>query len=271
MLLAWIGPRGIVAAAVSVVFALRLQQLGVAGADLLAPLAFCLIIGTVVIQSATARPLAKWLGVTQPDTRGYLIIGANPVAIAVAKALNAADVRTVLADSDWEHVSAARMEGLQTYYGNPISNHADLHLETTGLGGMLGLSRYSNRNTAAALRFREEFGIRRIYTLASYEEEKSHEKHRASELYKGQILFGDSVRYTDLKQRLDAGAQIRATQLSDSYSLENWEQDNPADDVTLLFATDDQRKLRLLTTGAPLNAKSGWTLYSLRRPGSSPA
>src|SRR5690606_37506542 len=51
-LIAWIAPRGIVAAAVSALFALRLENAGFAGAELLVPLTFALIIGTVVLQSA---------------------------------------------------------------------------------------------------------------------------------------------------------------------------------------------------------------------------
>jgi NhaP-type Na+/H+ or K+/H+ antiporter len=58
-LIGWVAPRGIVAASVSALFALRLNALGVAGGDALVPLVFILIIGTVVLQSATARPLAR--------------------------------------------------------------------------------------------------------------------------------------------------------------------------------------------------------------------
>ena len=60
-LLAWIAPRGIVAAAVSALFAQRLVENGVAGAELLVPLTFMVIIGTA-LQSVTARPLARLVG-----------------------------------------------------------------------------------------------------------------------------------------------------------------------------------------------------------------
>lgn len=59
LILSWIGSRGIVAAAVSAVFALRLEQLGIEQAELMVPLAFCIIIGTVIMQRTTARPLAN--------------------------------------------------------------------------------------------------------------------------------------------------------------------------------------------------------------------
>ncbi len=89
-LIGWVAPRGIVAASVSALFALRLDALGVTGAEALVPLVFILIIGTVVFQSATARPLAKWLKVAEPEPRGLLIFGSDPVARAIGKVLSEA-------------------------------------------------------------------------------------------------------------------------------------------------------------------------------------
>src|SRR5690606_13353210 len=91
-LAAWISPRGIVAAAISALFALELETRGMPGADRLVPLVFILIIATVVVQSATAGPLARWLGVRAPEPRGVLVFGVNPVARAIAAALAKQDV-----------------------------------------------------------------------------------------------------------------------------------------------------------------------------------
>ncbi|MDR9439280.1 MAG: sodium:proton antiporter, partial [Halomonas sp.] len=49
-LLAWISPRGIVAAAVASLFALKLEAQGLEGAEMLVPVTFMVIIATVVIQ-----------------------------------------------------------------------------------------------------------------------------------------------------------------------------------------------------------------------------
>src|SRR5690606_38555081 len=120
-LLSWIGPRGIVAAAVSALFAERLEAQGIAGAQALVPLTFLVIIGTVLLQSISARPLAKLLGVAEPSPRGFLIVGANPVARAIASALQKNGFSALLTDSNWENIRAARMAGLSVFYGNPVS------------------------------------------------------------------------------------------------------------------------------------------------------
>ena len=139
-LLAWIAPRGIVAAAVSAIFAIRLDEAGHEGALLLVPLTFAVIIGTVVLQSATARPLARLLKVAEPAPSGFLIVGANGPARALGKALQQLGSRVLLTDSSWENIRASRMEGLPTYFGNPASQHAESHLDLVGLGHLLALS-----------------------------------------------------------------------------------------------------------------------------------
>ncbi len=98
LLLAWVAPRGIVAAAVSSLFALRLADLGVPGGEALVSLTFVLIIGTVVLQSATAGWLARALGQSQAGAQGVLIIGANQVSLAIAQALRKLEMEVLIAD-----------------------------------------------------------------------------------------------------------------------------------------------------------------------------
>ena len=193
MLLAWIAPRGIVAAAVSAIFAIRLDEAGHEGALLLVPLTFAVIIGTVVLQSATARPLARLLRVAEPAPSGFLIVGANPPARAIAKALQQLGSRVLLTDSSWENIRAARMDGLPTYFGNPASQHADAHLDLVGLGHLLGLSPAGELNALACARFRHDFGHNRLFVLASGLEKQRSDKHRASEEHRGQLLGSSTM------------------------------------------------------------------------------
>lgn len=263
-LLAWVGPRGIVAAAISAVFALKLEALGFKDAELLVPLAFSIIIGTVVIQSSTARLLTTRLGVGAPDTEGYLIIGANPVAIRIAEALKHADVETLLCDTGWSDISAARMAGLKTYYGNPISDHAELHLDLSNIGGMLGLSSDQALNTSAAIRFREDFGSSKVFTLVDSEHPRSNDKYRVSEFYAGRILFGEGWNYRALYSfTLGGDAQIRKTQLTEEYTFLQWEADNNSSCVAPLFCSDENGRLFWFTDDNSFQATTGWTIYAL--------
>jgi len=263
LLLSWVGPRGIVAAAITAVFALKLEIMQMEGAKLLVPLAFSVIVGTVLIQSVTARALATTLNVSEPNTKGFLVIGANPVAITLCKALEIAEIKTILCDTNWENISTARMEGLNTYYGNAISDHADLHLDLTTLGGMVGLSRNHANNTTAALRFREDFGSRKIFLLPAIEDEKTHEKHRASEFYKGRVLFSNDITYRKLSGLISKGAQIKKTQISNSYKFEDWISDSKNKQTIPLFALNENNTFYWFTSKDTIEPKSGWTIFSL--------
>ncbi len=264
LLIAWVGPRGIVAAAVTALFALKLEHLGFYQSNLLVPLAFAVIMGTVVIQSATARILAIALDVAEPDTRGYVIVGANPVARAIANALQTAGYRVLLSDTYWDNISAARMDNLPTFYGSLLSEHADTHLDLVGLGGMLGLSHHADRNNLAILKYRNEFGPQNVYSLATRADTAAASaKHIASERHRGGILFGVDMTYSKLSGMIAKGAQIKSTTLTDEFNFQAW-RDHAGNFYNVpLFALGTKGELHWFTDADTLNLKTGWQLYSL--------
>jgi len=264
-MIAWIGPRGIVAAAVAALFAIRLEEAGYSEATLLVPLTFLIIIGTVVIQSATAKHIARWLSVREPPPTGALIIGAGNVARVIGKALQSLELKVVLTDSNWENTSLARMEGLNTYYGNPISEHADRNLDLLGLGKMLALSGRGNLDTLASLRFRKEFGSNNVYELKTNREQLISDKHQISTRHRGYKLFGEDVTYGKLANWIGNGAEIKKSQLRDEYDFETYLK-NYEGRVLPLFALDTRGRLQIFTSEKELKPASGWQIISLILP-----
>lgn len=264
-LLAWIAPRGIVAAAVSALFALRLQQEGMQEAALLVPLTFMVIIGTVVLQSATARLFAHWLGVAEPEPRGFLIIGANPVARAIGKALQEKKFNVLLTDTTWENIRAARMDGLPTYYGNPMSAHADQYMDLVGIGRMLALSPVADMNVLAGLRFRREFGLGSIYALQTAQEKDAPEKLKAAEEQRGYLLFAEDVTFSKLSSMLSQGAEVHDTRLGEDFSFEDFHHKYGKRAVPL-FAIDPRGRLQVFVANGKLEPEADWTLLSLIEP-----
>lgn len=260
-LISWIGPRGIVAAAVSALFSLRLQDLGVAQADLLVPLAFTIIIGTVFLQGATAKFLANSLGVAEPDDKGFLIIGANLVARVIATALNDNGYRTRLADTSWTNVTVARMAGFDTYYGNAVSEHADRHLDLIGLGQILTLTPQKELNALAGLRYRSEFGSNRVFSLSTDKDDKE-SSSRKNISHNAKILFGDEVTYAKLASLISQGARPKNTNLSDNFSYQDYQQQYGKRAIPL-FAFDDKGKLHLFTHKEDLIPEADWIIISL--------
>lgn len=264
-LLSWIAPRGIVAAAVSALFALRLEESQYEHADLLVPLTFMVIIGTVVLQSATARALADRLGVSEPEPRGVLIVGANAVSRAIAKALAERRFRVVIADTNWEDVRAARMDGITTYYGNVVSEHADRHLDLVGVGRLLAMSRRPALNALACTRYKNEFGGNNVFALQTSEEKGASEKQAIATHFAGPRLFGEDVTNAMLASLLSQGGEIRATPLSETFDYDDY-QEKYGKGVIPLFALDAKGRLRVFAVGSDFEPAAGWTVIALLPP-----
>jgi NhaP-type Na+/H+ or K+/H+ antiporter len=265
LLLSWIGPRGIVCAAVAAAFAIRLVDIDARGADMFVPLAFLIIIGTVSIQGISAKYVAHWLGVRDPVPSGFLIIGGGRVGRLIAKALHDQDIRVLIADSDWENISQARMEGLETYYGNPISEHADRHMSLSGIGKLICISGRSNFDVVASLHFKGIFGAQNAYELPMKLEKNASNKHLVSRRLRGHNLFGNDVTYNKLLSWILSGASIKVTKLSDEFGFERYAEQFK-DGFIAMFILSESGKLEVISENTDIKPHSGSRIISLVRP-----
>jgi hypothetical protein len=225
---------------------------------LLVPLTFVIIIGTVVLQSLTAGPLARLLNVAEPGSGGFLIVGANPLARAIAKALTQNDVSVRLTDMLWDNVSRARMAGLQTYYGNPLSEHAEVYLNTAGLGRVLAMTADEHLNELACTRFKGDFGPKRVFALRV----GAREKGRKAVSLAGLEAFGEGNNFVELSRRLARGAEIRQTNISEAFSFEQFS-NNYGERAVPLFAIDPKGRVEVFATEAEVQPKPGWMVLAL--------
>ena len=256
----WVFPRGIVAAAVSSLFALRLIEIDYPGAAALVPLVFTTIIGTVVLQSITAKPLAKILGVLEPDPTGVLVVGANPVGRVIAQAIQKTGRRVQIADSNWAGIREARMLGLPVFYGSPVSGYAERDLDLTGLGTLVAVSRQPGLNELACVRFSEEFGRDHVFVLG-HGSEKSHEKHLISGALSGRVLFGGGHSIEELVSRIATGQALKTTELTEEFRMEEYQANYP--DNLILFAIDEDDRLRFPVDDESFEPSPGWSLTAL--------
>jgi len=247
-LLSWVAPRGIVAAAVSSLFALRLADIGYPEATDLVAYTFLIIIATVVLQSLTARAATRALGLAEAEPNGILIVGANPVARAVGLALRQQEFRVKLADTSYEEIRSARMAGLETYYGDPISSHAEQFLELVGIGRLFAMSRRSRWNTLSCMKYRAEFGGNRVFSLRNAEDRDASEREKLADDYRVPRLFGEDVTYQKLASLLAGGAKIKTIKLTDEFDMNAYREKN-ASNLIPLFTIDPNGRLRVINEG----------------------
>lgn len=261
-LLAWIAPRGIVAAAISAIFANKLVEVGYEDAALLVPLTFSVIIGTVVLQSSTSKFIAQWLGVAEPKANGFLVVGANAFSRLLTKELIDKGYRCVLADSNWDNIRQARMIGLETFYGNPVSEHADTHLDLSGIGSLLCLSHQHYVNVIAGIHYSADFGSSKIYRLASSGDARTAEKHTVSGSVQGSQLFGEAINYGDVVGPASKGASVKWTNITEEFNWETYTQKYNKSRLPLLMI-DSKENLHFSTADKAFEPEAGSTVLAL--------
>lgn len=253
-LVAWIGPRGIVAAAVVAVFAIRMEDLGYQDASLLVPLAFTIIIGTVFVQGLSSRAIALRLGVAQPATDGVVIYGANRFSIQLAGLMNALGIAVLLCDSNWDKLRSPRLLGINTYHGNPSSKDALKKIKLDNYGVFLGLADHYEANVAQANRFKEEFGERKVYILPAHQSHGNPERDLVTEDFSARTLFGEDLNSFQLGRVIAFGGEIKTTKLSDSFDIEKWRAHSP--NAVPLCVLTSAGKLNFGVSGEELSAQA---------------
>jgi NhaP-type Na+/H+ or K+/H+ antiporter len=265
LFLAWMAPRGIVAAAVSSIFALRLAEAGYVQAERLVPLTFLVIIGTVALYGLTAAPVARWLQIAKSRSQGALIVGAHAWARAIASTLHAQGYRVLLVDTNWANISAARLAGLPTYHGNILAEDASEKLELDGIGCLLALTSNDEVNALAALHFAEIFGRAEVYQLPP-KGDGTNRTQAVPQHLRGRFLFGTGMTYPVLSERCAAGAVLKKTPLTKEFDYGAFQARYGAAAIPL-FLIDSSGNLMVWTTDQKPTPRPGQTLISLANPG----
>ena len=159
--LSWLAPRGIVAAAVSSLFAHRLDEAGVSGGGQLRAMVFLVIAVTVVVQGLSAPAVAAALGLRRPTNDGYVILGANPIGVALARVLRGAGERVALIDSNPAHCETAREAGLECVHGSGLDPVVQQAVELDTRAGCVGVTTNEEVNLLFARRARKDHRVPR--------------------------------------------------------------------------------------------------------------
>jgi NhaP-type Na+/H+ or K+/H+ antiporter len=264
LFLSWMAPRGIVAAAVASIFAIRLADAGLERAEELVPVTFFFIIGTVAIYGLTAGPVARALGVSFPDPQGILFVGATPLARMIARVLRKDGVTVMLMDTNRENLMKARMEELPTHFGNALSEHTLEHLELVGIGRLLAMTPNPEVNSLAAQHYTELFGKSEVYRLAT-ESSVGQKGDRFESALKGRVLFGEKCGHVELSCRVSAGATVKKTLLTEQFDFAKF-RERYGDGCLPLMLIGPNGELKVMTANHPPQPSKGWTVVSLLMP-----
>ncbi|MGZ3460992.1 MAG: cation:proton antiporter domain-containing protein, partial [Archangium sp.] len=212
--IAWLGPRGIVAAAVASLFATRLEASGVQGGPALRALVFLVIAVTVVVQGLSGGLVASALGVRRTAPGGYVLLGANGLGRLVARALRDSGEQVTLVDSEAEAFRRAQEEGFQVIYGDGLDERTLLRAQPEGREGFVGLTLNEGVNLLFAQKVREYDRTARPL-VALHRGHIGVRKGHVGEYIR--ILFGDERNLDVWAARFDKGQVV----------LERWRLEAP--------------------------------------------
>lgn len=261
VLLGWIAPRGIVAAATSALFGPALIAAGYPEAQAFMPIIFLVILVTVVFHGATLSPLARRLGLAAEEANGLLIVGATPWNRALAKALDALGVQVMVAEGAWKRIKHARMDGVEVYYGELLSEHAEQELETEHLSYLLAATDNYYYNALVCKALGARFGHHRAFQLAANKEAKN-KRRRLTLQQRGYFAFEPPTDASTLDDLLNQGWVIKTTRLSENFDLQSMEENlgKAGTDWLLIGRVSPDGKFRLYSREHSFTPQAGWLL-----------
>ncbi len=238
ILLSWIAPRGIVAAATAGLMGQRLQEAGYDGAEKLLPLIFAVIIASVILHGSTIGPLARRLGLASTARDNVLIVGASPWSIELGKTLDFLKVKVLVADASWSNLRQARLAGLPVFHGEVLSEFAEESLEIAHVQAVLAATSNDAYNALVCTTMAPEVGQARVFQLPGDFGQEDDPRGLARER-RGNIAFDNDAIYERLWRWHVRGWQFYKTRLTETYGYSDFLGDCPAEAIQILVCNED--------------------------------
>lgn len=214
LFIAWIAPRGIVAVAITGLFALRLTQDNVAGSELLVPLAFTTAIVTIVLHGFSARFWARCLRIERGEGNGLLLIGVNDWSIALAEALSKCDIKVAIADSSKFALRAARRREIETHHGDMLDDNFRHHFDWNEYHSVVACSDSDAYNALVCSELGPELGFIKVLQVAP-------DQRSGMTVPRGGMLFSSPMGIYELQSKIVDGWTFSRTKLTDHFDFED--------------------------------------------------
>jgi hypothetical protein len=238
LLLSWIAPRGIVAAATAGLMGPRLVDAGY-DAKALLPLVFAIIFATVFSHGLTINWLARHLSLSSRHRDGALLVGSSPWTVALARVLRDMKVNVLVADTSWHNLREARLAGIPVFYGEILSEFAEESVELAHVRTVLAATRNDAYNALVCTALAPEIGQRHVLQLAMGSGDSEEDPKALARPRRGGVAFDAEADYESLWRNLVRGWKFTKTRLSENYNYEALLNDRGDDGIEILTMNAD--------------------------------
>jgi hypothetical protein len=257
MLLSWIAPRGIVAAATAGVMGPRLVDAGYS-AEVLLPLVFAIIFATVFAHGLSINWLAARLGLSSRNRDSVLLVGASPWTVELAQKLKSAEINVLLADASWHSLRPARLAGIPVFYGDILSEFAEESIELAHVQTVLAATANDAYNALVCTTMAPEIGQKKVFQLALGSDAEQ-DPRAMSRPRRGNSAFDAKYDFDMLWRLYVRGWKIFKTRITDTYSYDDFVADRPEESVEIMVLRD-AGEVEFLRSGAENEFKPGDTI-----------
>ncbi|SEN18835.1 sodium/proton antiporter, CPA1 family [Sphingomonas gellani] len=232
LFIGWIAPRGIVAVAISGLFALRLDNLGYGDGGTLVALSFAVVVATIIAHGFSIAPVARWLGLTAPGGKGLLVVGATRWSLALARALRSLDVHVTVADTSWQRLAPARAAHIPSYHGEILAEATEEGLDLQQFAALAAASDNEAYNALVCSEFAPELGRDNVYQLG---DAAGDDPRRLPDALRGRAMFRSGLGVEEVAAREEADWRFAALTVDDQASYAAAAEALPQDGGPLLL------------------------------------
>lgn len=256
VLVGWIAPRGVVCVAISGLFGPLLVKAGYPDGGQIVPIAFGVVLATVLAHGLTLPRLGERLGLVSRETEGLIIVGVNPWTTQLAEALMSRGVPVLISDTRWDHLEPARLAGIPVYYGQILSEETEFELPLHNYGMLLSATENPAYNALVCNHFAHVFGRDNIYELSDPDEEDKANKKTITPILRGRPFISGEMGLFDIWTRFADGWRFTMTRISDDFTMNDLHAKHDEQAIAVGMLTD-KAKLRFLGPESTARPKSG--------------
>lgn len=264
LFIAWIAPRGIVAVAISGLFALRLDEFGYSDGGTLVALSFAVVAATILAHGFSIGPVSRMLGLAVHSSKGLLIVGSTSWSLSLAKHLRELGVPVVVSDRSWQRLTRARALEIPIFHGEILAEATEEHLDFGQFQVLAATTENEAYNALVCSEFSPELGRDAVYQLG---DAAGDDPRKLPDALRGRAIFASGLGVEELHDRERAGWVLQDLKISESFDFEAAKASLPKD-ADLLLLIGKSGKLRFFTHASRPVPEAGDTVIAYVPPGS---
>ena len=257
LFVAWIAPRGVVAIAVTSLFALRLDDFGMKDADALVPLVFGVVVSTIFAHGFSAPWVARRLGIDKGKGEGVLLVGANAFTAAFGVALQAMGLKVTVADTAKFSLRTAHKKQLEVHRGDILDEVTQDTLDMLQFQHVIAATDSDSYNALVCADLGPEVGTDKLTQTGVDEDRRARGR--------GRVLLEGGETIDELQQRVAAGWSFGRTRITDVHTYEAYRARLAPDAEPVAVMKPDRRLLLFSTRQRPV-VEAGDTMLTFAPP-----